>query len=71
MKQAKFEFFIIDDNMPMIEGTNDRVGTAAVSLEALLQEGLVDQACVIKNEDGDGIGSLYIKILWYESNMDD
>lgn len=32
LKKAPLEFFLIDDNMPLVEGANDKIGTCMVDL---------------------------------------
>lgn len=40
-------------------------------MSALVRNEMIDLAAEIKNDDGDRIASLYIKIFWYDVKDDD
>lgn len=68
LKRAPLELFLIDDNMPLVEGANDKIGTSFVDLSPLLNNEMIDMAAEVKNEDGERIASIFIKSFWFDSN---
>lgn len=68
LKKAPLEIFLIDDNMPLVEGANDKIGTSSVNLTPLLNNEMIDMASEVKNEDGERVASIFIKAFWYDSN---
>lgn len=71
LKRAPLELFLIDDNMPLVEGANDKIGTSFIDLSPLLNNEMIDMAAEVKNEDGERIASIFIKAFWFDSNMRD
>jgi hypothetical protein len=52
--------------MPLVEGSNDKVGWCSVDLASLVANEMIDIAAEVRNDDGDRIASLYVKIFWYD-----
>jgi hypothetical protein len=48
-------------------GSTDKIGVALIDLSPLLKDDAIDLAVEIKNDENQRVGSLFIKIFWYES----
>jgi hypothetical protein len=42
-----------------------------LEIHQLIQGEIIDMAAEIKNDEGERVGSLYVKVFWYESREDD
>lgn len=65
-KRMPIDFYLIDDNMPLTEGAADKLGITSVDITPLLNNDMIDVAAEIKNDEGDRVGSIFIKIFWYD-----
>ncbi|CAD8068862.1 unnamed protein product [Paramecium primaurelia] len=65
------ELYIIDDNQPLVEGSNDKVGFCLIDLSPLVKNQMIDLAAEVKNDDGDKVASVYVKIFWYDIKDED
>lgn len=65
------ELYIIDDNQPLVEGSNDKVGFCLIDLSPLVKNQMIDLAAEVKNDDGDKVASVYVKIFWYDVKDED
>lgn len=43
----------------------------SLDISSLISGEIVDMAAEIRNDEGNPVGSLYIKVFWYESREDD
>jgi len=43
----------------------------SLDVSSLISGEIVDLAAEIKNDDGERVGALYVKVFWYESRDED
>lgn len=72
LKRFPLEFYLIDDNQPLTaDGAADKLGYVSLDLNPLLHGDAIDMACEIKSDEGERVGSLFLKIFWYEIVRDE